>query len=134
MQGRHIFIKRPRKGKSSKISVFLSFYKKTVLAVLDRLVNPHWPYLPKESRELGQTRSHIERAWSSVPDDPLNYDFFYHVLEADEQGRQPKVNEHTANKMFNLKSVSCLRHIAESEDKVWYNDDLRLLLFRFPSQ
>lgn len=105
-----------------------------MLAVLDCLVNPHWPYLPKESRELGQTRSHIERAWNSVPDDPLNYDFFYHVLEADDQGRQPKVNEHTANKLFNLKSVSCLRHIAESEDKVGYNDGFRLLLFKFSLQ
>ncbi|XP_068676223.1 transient receptor potential cation channel subfamily V member 2-like isoform X2 [Montipora foliosa] len=91
--------------------------KKTVLAVLDRLVNPHWPYLPKESRELGQTSNRMERTWNSVPDDPLNYDFFYHVLEADEQGRQPKVHAKTLNKMFNSKSVSCLRHIAESEDK-----------------
>ena len=83
------------------------------MAVLDRLVNPHWPYL-----ELGFTSDRIERAWSSVPDDPLNYDFYYHVLDADEQGRRPKINELTVNGIFDPKSVSCLRHIAESEDKV----------------
>ncbi|XP_068728318.1 transient receptor potential cation channel subfamily V member 5-like [Montipora capricornis] len=91
--------------------------KKTVNAVLDRLVNPHWPYLPEKTRELGETSDRIERAWSSVPDDPLNYDFVYHVLETDDQGRLPKIDENTINEMFNPKSVSCLRRIAESEDK-----------------
>lgn len=98
--------------------VFSLLFKKTVLAVLDRLVNPHWPYLPKKSREVGETNDRIERAWSSVPDDPLNYEFFYHVLEADDQGKRPKIDEHTVNEMFNPKSVSCLWRIAESGDKV----------------
>ena len=76
--------------------------------------------MPGKSQELQleEICDRIERAWSSVPDDPLNYDFVYHVLEADEQGRQPKIDEHTVNEMFNPKSVSCLRRIAESEDKV----------------
>ncbi|XP_020624661.1 uncharacterized protein LOC110062138 [Orbicella faveolata] len=61
----------------------------------------------------------------------MNYDFFYHVLEADDSGRQPKievateVDEHgTAiktqtlpNPKFNHKSLSCLRRIAESGNK-----------------
>lgn len=68
-------------------------------------------------REVGETSDRLERARSSVPDDPLNYDFFYHVLEADDQGRQPKTGR-TVNKMFNPESVSCLRLIAESGDKV----------------
>ena len=88
--------------------------------MLDRLVNPHWPYLPEKTRELGETSDRIELAWSSVPDDPLNYDFVYHVLETDDQGRLPKIDENTINEMFNPKSVSCLRRIAESEDKVEY--------------
>ena len=67
---------------------------------------------------MGETSDRIERAWSSVPDDPLNYEFFYHVLEADDQGRRPKIDEHTVNEMFNPKSVSCLWRIAESGDKV----------------
>lgn len=91
--------------------------KKTVVAVLDRLVNPHWPYLPEKSRELGDDSDRIERAWSSVPDDPMNYDFFYHILDADEEGRQPKIDEQTLNELFNKKSMSCLRRIAESDDK-----------------
>ena len=88
--------------------------------MLDRLVNPHWPYLPEKTRELGETSDRIELAWSSVPDDPLNYDFVYHVLETDDQGRLPKIDENTINEMFNPKSVSCLRRIAEGEDKVEY--------------
>ncbi|KAL9951799.1 hypothetical protein ACROYT_G044528 [Oculina patagonica] len=91
--------------------------KKTVVAVLDRLVNPHWPYLPEKTKELGENSDRIERAWSSVPDDPMNYDFFYHILEADEQGREPKIDDKTINEMFNPKSMSCLRCIAESDDK-----------------
>ncbi|XP_074610946.1 transient receptor potential cation channel subfamily V member 4-like isoform X2 [Acropora palmata] len=90
---------------------------KTVNSVLDRLVNPHWPYLPEKTRELSETSDRIDLAWSSVPDDPLNYDFLYHLLEVDEQGRQPKIDEHTPNEMFNRNSVSCLRRIAESKDK-----------------
>ena len=70
------------------------------------------------TEDVGGNRERIERAWSSVPDDPLNYDFVYHVLETDDQGRQPKIDEHTVNDMFDRKSVSCLRRIAESEDKV----------------
>ncbi|KAK2556747.1 Transient receptor potential cation channel subfamily V member 5 [Acropora cervicornis] len=93
----------------------VSFLKKTVLAVLDRLVSPHWPYMPEKFEELhlGQT---CGSASSSVPDDPLNYYFWYHLLEADENGIQPVIDEHK-NKMFNAKSTSCLQHIAESGDK-----------------
>lgn len=97
------------------MSLFSSL-KKTVLAVLDRLVNPHWPYL-----ELRDKSDRIDRVCSSVPDDPLNYDFFYHLLDADEQGRQPMIDEQTVNSSFNQKSVSCLRHIAECADKVLFN-------------
>ena len=91
-----------------------------MLAVLDRLVKPHWPYLPEKFQDLqlGEIGDRIERTWSSEPDDPLNYDFVYHVLEADEQGRRPKIDGRTVDNMFNLKSVSCLRHIAECGDKV----------------
>lgn len=83
--------------------------------MLDRLVSPHWPYMPEKFEELhlGQTSG---RASSSVPDDPLNYYFWYHLLEADENGIQPMIDEHK-NKMFNAKSTSCLQHIAESGDK-----------------
>ena len=111
--------------------MLLCLTKKTVLAVLDKLINPHWPYLP-QSKEDDENQSEIERALSSVPDDPMNYDFFYHILEADDNGRQPKievateVDEHGAaiktqmvpNGKFNHKSMSCLRCIAESGNKV----------------
>ena len=102
-----------------RILNLLCLPKKTVIAVLDRLINPHWPYLPEETLKLGDMSDRVERAWSSVPEDPSHYDFLYHVLEADNQGRQPKIDEHTINETFNLDSVSCLRQIAESEDKVF---------------
>ena len=94
--------------------------KKTVLAVLDSLVNPHWPYMPDKLQDfqLGEISDCIERAWSSVPEDPKNYYFRYHLLDADEQGRQPKIEQQTVNKAFDEKSISCLRHIAECGDKV----------------
>lgn len=107
------------------------FIQKTVLAVLDKLINPHWPYLP-QSKEDDENLDEIERSLSSVPDDPMNYDFFYHILEADDNGRQPKlevateVDEHgtpikthtVPNEKFNHNSLSCLRRIAESGNKV----------------
>ena len=105
---------------------------------MDKLINPHWPYLP-QSKEDDENQDEIERALSSVPDDPMNYDFFYHILEADDSGRQPKievateVDEHgTAiktqtlpNPKFNHKSLSCLRRIAESGNKVCVVETLK---------
>ena len=112
-------------------SWFCFIIQKTVLAVLDKLINPHWPYLP-QSREDDENQDEIECVLSSVPDDPMNYDFFYHILEADNNGRQPKievaieVDEHGTpiktqtrpNPKFNHMSRSCLRRIAESGNKV----------------
>ena len=105
--------------------------QKTVLAVLDKLINPYWPYLP-QCKDDDENRDEMEHVLSSVPDDPMNYNFFYHVLEADDNGRQPKievateVDEHGTpiktqtlpNPKFNHKSLSCLRRIAESGNKV----------------
>ncbi|PFX32144.1 Transient receptor potential cation channel subfamily V member 4 [Stylophora pistillata] len=104
--------------------------KKTVIAVLDKLINPHCPYLP-HGQEGDEYEDEIERSLSSVPDDPMNYDFFYHILEADESGRQPKIKvatevgdqgapistETVSNLKFNHKSPSCLRQIAESGNR-----------------
>lgn len=102
-----------------------------MLAVLDKHISPRWPYLP-DRKEDDENDDEIERAISSVPDDPINYDFFYHILEADDQGRQPKIEvatevdehgnalkiERIPNPKFNSKSQSCLRRIAESGNKV----------------
>ena len=98
---------------------------------MDKHINPRWPYLP-ERKDDEENDNEIERALSSVPDDPMNYDFFYHILEADDKGRQPKIevateiDEHgtpvktemVPNPKFNQKSLSCLRRIAESGNKV----------------
>ena len=84
--------------------------------------------------EYDDNEEDIARSLSSVPDDPMNYDFFYHVLEADESGRQPKIKvatdvdeqgtpiktETVSNLKFNHKSLSCLRRIAESRNKVFF--------------
>ena len=102
-----------------------------MLAILDKHINPRWPYLP-EMREDEENDSELERVFSSVPDDPMHYDFFYHILEADDKGRKPQievateVGEHEAflntgmiaNPKFNDKSLSCLRRLAESGHKV----------------
>lgn len=95
------------------------------------MINPRWPYLPERQHE-DESSEEIQRALESVPDDPMNYDFHYHILEADENGRQPKIEVATEfdqhqvpisygwrmNPLFNRKSVSCLRLIADSKNKV----------------
>ncbi|XP_027051176.1 uncharacterized protein LOC113678493, partial [Pocillopora damicornis] len=120
--GHYISYKNPRTNEPGM--------KKTVIAILDKLINPHWPYLPR-GMEYDDNEEDIARSLSSVPDDPMNYDFFYHVLEADESGRQPKIKvatevdeqgtpiktETVSNLKFNHKSLSCLRRIAESGNK-----------------
>lgn len=90
--------------------------------MLDHLIEPLWPYLPDKTLGLGENSDRLERVCSSILEDPLIYYFCYHLLEADDQGRQPKLDENTVNEMFNTKSVSCLRRIAESEDKVEFKE------------
>ena len=89
-----------------------------MVAVLDRLINPHWPFLPEKKIKYSNEREQqgIERAWSSLPDDPRKYHFYYHVLDADEHGRLPK-NGNEINAQFSAQSWSCLRHIAQSKNK-----------------
>ena len=82
--------------------------QKTVVAVLDQMVNPHWPYLPQrqENYETEEEREAIEGVWKTITDDPLNYHFYYHILDGDEGGRPPKIlasdgHQQTENKYFN---------------------------------
>ncbi|KAJ7321433.1 hypothetical protein OS493_035007 [Desmophyllum pertusum] len=98
--------------------------RKTVVAVLDQMVNPHWPYLPKrkENYENDEEEEGIEGAWSSIPDDPFDYHFYYHILDGDEAGRPPKLmalegNKQTDNEHFDRKDKSCLHLIAKSNNK-----------------
>ena len=89
-----------------------------MVAVLDRLINPHWPFLPEKKTRYAneQEEEGVERAWSSVPDDPRKYHFYYHILDADEQGRMAKIGK-VKNDDFDSQSWSCLHHIAESKNK-----------------
>nr|XP_058942650.1 uncharacterized protein LOC131770949 [Pocillopora verrucosa] len=98
--------------------------KKTVVAVLDQMVNPHWPYLPQrqENYETEEEREAIEGVWKTITDDPLNYHFYYHILDGDEGGRPPKIlasdgHQQTEKKYFNWKDKSCLHAIAKSNNK-----------------
>ena len=95
------------------------------MAVLDQMVNPHWPHLPnrKDSYKNEEEKEAIEGAWSTVTDDPLNYHFYYHILDGDEGGRPPKLmasggRKQTDNKYFNGRDKSCLHMIAKSNNKV----------------
>lgn len=86
-----------------------------MVAVLDSFVNPYWPYLPEKKDD--DDSEEIERAWSSVPDDPLDYHFYYNVLDCDNEGRIPMING-VKNEEFDVKSKSCLRRLTESSNKV----------------
>ena len=97
------------------------------MAVLDQKMNPHWPHLPecKDSYENEEEKEGIEGAWSTITDDPLDYHFYYHILDGDEGGRPPKViaseGQETDNKYFNWRDKSCLHMIAKSYNKVRLN-------------
>ena len=95
------------------------------MAILDQMVNPHWPHLPKcnQSYENEEEKEGIEEAWNTITDDPLEYYFFYHILDGDEGGRPPKIvasgwKEKITNKYFNRRDKSCLHMIAKSYNKV----------------
>ena len=95
------------------------------MAVLDQMVNPRWPYLPErqENYETEEEREAIEGIWNTIPDDPLNYCFYYHILDGDEGGRPPKIltsdgHQQMENKYFNWEDKSCLHAIAKSNNKV----------------
>lgn len=98
---------------------------------MNKLVKPSWPYLSHLTAR-DESNENFKRAWESVSDEPLSFDFQYDVLETDENGRQPRVKVVTSfdekgkpkdlaevdNKRFNNKSVSCLRRIADSNNMV----------------
>ena len=96
--------------------------------MLNKLINPHWPYVPDRPDGTAD-KEEIDKALESVPDDPMKYDFKYHILEADENGRRPKIKvkdksdpmktKWTKNTKFNHQSMSCLQLIADSKNKVY---------------
>ena len=97
------------------------------MAVLDQMVNPHWPHLPKrkESYVTEEEKEGIEGAWSTIADDPLDYHFYYHILDGDERGQPPKLmspdgNKQSDNKYFRWRDKSCLHTIARSNNMVRY--------------
>ena len=80
-----------------------SLSQKTVIAVLDSLISPDWPNLPKKKQE------EYEEQWHQVPDIPVRYQFYYNILDGDEHGRVPQ------NPDFNHRQLSCLQAICQSK-------------------
>lgn len=104
---------------------YISSEQKTTLALLDQMVNPHWPHLPKRKKSYKNEleKEGIEGAWRTITDDPVDYHFYYHILDGDEGGRSPKLTtldgeKQTNNKHFNWRDRSCLHLIAKSKNKV----------------
>ena len=88
-------------------------------------MNPHRPHLPKrkEKYDSDKERAGSKGVWRTIPDDPLNYHFYYHILDGDEGGWPPKVfmlggQGLTENKYFNWRDKSCLHVIAKSRNLV----------------
>ena len=92
--------------------------------MLDQMVNPQWPHLPKrkERYDNEKEKDGIEGVWNTISDNPLNYHFCYHILDGDEGGRPPKLvtsgGQQTDNQYFNWRDKSCLHMIAKSNNKV----------------
>ena len=89
------------------------------------MINPHWPHLPKRKDSYGNEKEKevVEGAWRTITDDPLDYHFYYHILDGDEGGRPLKVmmpggHRQTENKYFNWRDKSCLHVIAKSRNMV----------------
>ena len=77
----------------------------------------------RENYETEEEREAIEGVWNTISDDPLNYHFYYYVLDGDEGGRPPKImasdgHQQIENKYFNWKDKSCLHAIVKSNNKV----------------
>lgn len=101
------------------------FVQKTTLALLDQMVNPHWPHLPKrkESYKNEHEKEGIEGAWRTITDDPMDYHFYYHILDSDEGGCPPRLTmpgreKQIDNKNFSWRDRSCLHLIAKNKNKV----------------
>lgn len=96
------------------------------MAVLDQIINPHWPFLPKRKEKYASEEEErgIEGAWRTITENPLEYYFYYHILDGDEGGRPPMIvtseghNKQTNNENFNCRNKSCLHAIAKSDNKV----------------
>ena len=80
---------------------------------------------PRKLNETEEEREAIEGVWTTITDDPLNYHFYYHILDGDEGGRPPKINmasdgcmKQIENKYFYCSNNSCLHAIAKSNNKV----------------
>eukprot|EP00794_Sanderia_malayensis_P018139 gene18139-19949_t len=80
--------------------------KKTMIAVLDSLINPDWPMLPEDKKE------EHEKEWYRVPEIPIRYHFFYQILDGDENGKHPSDGD------FNHRSTSCLQAICQSTHSI----------------
>ena len=106
------------------VSFWCVCLQKTVVAVLDQMMNPHWPHLPtrKEIYNNKEEEDAIEGVWRTITDDPVDYHFYYHVLDSDEAGRPPKLmvleDQQIINGFFNLRDKSCLHVIAKCNNKV----------------
>jgi len=103
----------------------VNLLQKSVVAILDQMVNPHWPHLPKrkENYDNQEEEEGIEGAWNTIPDDPLYYYFYYQILDGDEAGQPPKImtsegNKLTDNEYFRWWETSCLHLIAKSNNEV----------------
>ncbi|XP_065068722.1 uncharacterized protein LOC135694011 isoform X2 [Rhopilema esculentum] len=90
--------------------------QKTVIAVLDCMMSPDWPFIPISKDEVSE-----EVAWSKVPDIPIRYHVFYQILDGDFDGRPAKLKrEHGGfieNEKFDHKSDSCFKCLVNSPHK-----------------
>jgi len=112
---RDLFEANEMRGAVFKFQDFITddTMKKTVIAILDCLMNPDWPFIPtnKDDEETG------ENPYSSFPNTPVRYHFYYSLLDGDDEGRDAHDEQGKINEKFNLKSKSCLQLLADSSVK-----------------
>ena len=73
-------------------------------------MNPDWPFVPVNKDDEDSE----EPVYSSFPNEPLRYHFYYTMLDGDGKGRDAKNDKGNLNKDFDHRSKSCLQLLADS--------------------
>jgi len=80
--------------------------KKSVIAILDCLMKPDWPFIDEEKKEDEQ-----DGGWSKIADVPIRYHIYYRMLDGDPEGRTP------SDKDFDYKAESNFKALLRSPNQ-----------------
>ena len=91
--------------------------QKTVIAVLDSLINPEWPFLPLRDSDGADVRE----KWQHLIDTPTRYHFYFRILDGDRYGRKPYCLQDAngsllKDELYEHRDNSCLHALCFADD------------------